>query len=115
MNAMPRLRLSLLAPSLLALALMLAPGLAQAEENTGIFSVDLSDGYGIDTCIASGASCGQAMADAWCRVHGFTRATSFGVARSDVQASLGEVAAPVRTAACEGSACQGAVAITCAR
>ncbi len=110
MNAMPRLRLSML-----ALALTLAPGLARADENTGIFSVDLSDGYGIDTCIASGSACGQAMADAWCRVHGFTRATSFGMARSDVQADLGNVAAPVRTAACEGSACQGAVAITCAR
>ncbi|WP_371345487.1 hypothetical protein [Ancylobacter sp. IITR112] len=110
MNAMPRLRLSLL-----ALAVTLSAGLARADEDTGIFSVDLSDGYGIDTCIATGASCGQAMADAWCRVHGFTRATGFGMARTDVQAGLGEVATPVRTAACEGSACQGAVAITCAR
>ncbi|TCK31493.1 hypothetical protein EV667_1603 [Ancylobacter aquaticus] len=110
MNTMPRLRMSLL-----ALTLTLAPGLAWADENTGIFSVDLSDGYGIDTCIASGAPCGQAMADAWCRVHDFTRATSFGVARSDAQAGLANAAAPVRTAACEGSACQGAVAITCAR
>ena len=114
MTALPRLRLSLL-----ALALALAPSLAPATEatageDTAIFSVDLSDGYGIDTCIASGAPCGQAMADAWCRVHDFSRATSFGVARSDAQPGL-TGAAPVRTAACEGSACQGAVAITCAR
>lgn len=85
-----------------------------ADENSGIFLVDLSDGYGIDTCVASGAPCGQAMADAWCRVHDFERATGFGMARTDatpVKAS----SAPVRTAACEGAACQEAVAITCAR
>ncbi|RTL93530.1 hypothetical protein EJV44_15905 [Ancylobacter aquaticus] len=113
MNAMPRLRLSLVALAL-ALAPSLVPSLATADENTAIFSVDLSDGYGIDTCIASGAPCGQAMADAWCRVHDFTRATSFGPARSDAQAGLAGTA-PVRTAACEGSACQNSVAITCAR
>ncbi|WP_018390088.1 hypothetical protein [Ancylobacter sp. FA202] len=113
MTAMPRLRLSLLALAL-ALAPSLAPSLATAGEDTAIFSVDLSDGYGIDTCIASGAPCGQAMADAWCRVHDFSRATSFGPARSDAQPSL-TGAAPVRTAACEGSACQNSVAITCAR
>ncbi|WP_428029498.1 hypothetical protein [Ancylobacter sp.] len=103
-----------LRPALFALALSFAPGLAVADESNGIFLVDLSDGYGIDTCVASGSPCGQAMADAWCRVHDFERATSFGIARSDatpVKAS----AKPVRTAACEGAACQEAVAITCAR
>lgn len=110
MIAMPRA----FRPALFALALSLAPGLAVAEESNGIFLVDLSDGYGIDTCIASGAPCGQAMADAWCRVHDFSRATSFGMARTDATPVKAR-STPLRTAACEGRACQEAVAITCAR
>ena len=88
----------------------LSPGFAVAQD-ANIFLVDSSDGYGIDACIASGATCGQAMADAWCRVNDFQRASSFGKVKSD--ATLAAVSAvPVRTA-CYGSGCAEQVAITC--
>lgn len=112
MIAIPRARRRLSA-AILALALSMSPGLAFAGETDGRFLIDASDGYGIDACIASGAACGQAMADAWCRVHDYERAIGFGAVKSD--AVLGMVGgAPVRTA-CYGSKCQDAVAITCTR
>lgn len=99
--------------AILAAALCLAPGLALAGGADKLFLIDSSDGYGIDACIASGATCGQAMADAWCRVHDYERAVNFGTVKSD--AVLGSVGTtPVRTA-CYGSNCQDSVAITCTR
>jgi len=96
--------------TLIAALFALAPGLAVAQD-ANIFLVDSSDGYGIDACVASGAPCGQAMADAWCRVHDFQRASSFGKVKSD--ATLTAIStAPVRTA-CYGSGCTEQVAITC--
>lgn len=104
---------SRLRSALLAVAFIAAPGLAAAQEPTAIFVVDTSDGYGIDNCVASGASCGQAMADAWCRVHDYERAVSFGTMKSD--ATLSSVrATPVRTA-CYGGTCAETVAITCSK
>jgi hypothetical protein len=105
----PRLR-----SAFIAAALTLAPGLALAAEPVReIFIVDSSDGYGIDNCVASGASCGQAMADAWCRVHDFERATGFGKVKSDATVSA-VTTGPVRTA-CYGAGCAETVAITCTK
>lgn len=112
MSAMPRLSRRLRS-AVLALALSMAPGLAFAGEADGMFLIDASDGYGIDTCIASGAVCGQAMADAWCRVHDYERAVNFGAAKSD--AVPGTVGGAQALTACYGSQCQDAVAITCTR
>ncbi|MBS9478115.1 hypothetical protein [Ancylobacter radicis] len=110
MSSAPRLRSALLA----AACLLLAPSFAAAAEPaTEIFIVDSSDGYGIDGCVAAGQSCGQAMADAWCRVHDFERATGFGKVKSDATISAISTA-PVRTA-CYGTGCAETVAITCAR
>lgn len=68
-----------LTPSLALLpGLTLTPSPASAAGETQVFLVDNSDGYGIDTCLASGDSCGAAMAGAWCRTHDFVRATGFG-------------------------------------
>lgn len=97
--------------ALLVATLSLVPGLAMAAE-TKIFLVDSSDGYGIDSCIAEGASCGAAMAGAWCRAHDFSRAVSFGKVQSDAVATPVSTGAPTRTA-CYGGACAEAVAITC--
>jgi len=97
--------------SLIAALFVLAPGFALAQNEANIFTVDTSDGYGIDACVASGAACGQAMADAWCRVHDFQRASSFGKVKSDATISAVSTA-PVRTA-CYGSGCAEQVAITC--
>ncbi len=35
------------------------------------------DGYGIDNCLASGAGCGCAVANSYCRSHNFAKAESF--------------------------------------
>ncbi|QFR31864.1 hypothetical protein [Ancylobacter sp. TS-1] len=115
MPAMPRP--SRLRSVLLALALCAAPGLAMAEETAPqgdrIFLIDASEGYGIDACLATGSACGQAMADAWCRVHDYTQAVGFGAVANDAANGVG-AEANMRTA-CFGSTCQDAVAITCTR
>ncbi len=49
---------------------------AQAEKRTFIIANN-SDGYGVDRCLATGATCGAAVATAYCRSHAFLRAASF--------------------------------------
>ncbi|MCK0209837.1 hypothetical protein MWN33_17535 [Starkeya koreensis] len=103
--------------ALLALALCASPGLAMAQDaapqGDRIFLIDASEGYGVDTCLAAGSACGQAMADAWCRVHDYQQAVGFGAVASDAAGGV-SAAANVRTA-CYGTTCQDAVAITCTR
>src|SRR5436305_9873893 len=61
-------------------ALVLAVGVyataAQAEKRTFIIANN-SDGYGVDRCLATGATCGDAVATAYCQSREFTRAASF--------------------------------------
>lgn len=99
--------------ALVAGLLAFSPALATAQDAREIFVVDSSDGYGIDACVASGATCGQAMADAWCRVHDYERAVGFGKVKSDATISAVSTA-PVRTA-CYGVGCAETVAITCSK
>lgn len=100
-----------------ALSLCTIPGLAMAGEDAAqgdrIFLIDASEGYGVDACLASGSACGQAMANAWCRVHDYAEAVGFGAVATDATGGV-STAANVRTA-CYGSTCQDAVAITCTR
>lgn len=98
--------------ALLVATLVLAPSIALAGE-TKIFTIDASDGYGIDTCLASGSECGAAMAGAWCRVHDYKAAVSFGRVRSDAVATPVAVAAQAGTSTCYGNSCTQLVAITC--
>jgi len=49
---------------------------AQAEKRTFIVANN-SDGYGVDRCLATGATCGVAAATAYCRSRDFARAASF--------------------------------------
>ena len=80
-----------------------------AEAETRIFIVDNDDGYGVDRCLATGASCGTAVASAYCRSQAFADARSFRkVAQSDITASVAE------KTACRGS-CGELVAIECTR
>ena|ERR1051326_8676689 len=96
------MRLVLSCVVLLALA-----GAAGAETRT--FIVDNADGYGVDRCLATGASCGTAVARAYCRAQAFADARSFHkAAQSDITGSAG--AKP----ACRG-ACSELVAIECTR
>lgn len=71
-----------------------------------------SDGYGVDRCLASGASCGAAIATAYCRSREFRQAVSYRkVDRDDITGAV-----PTSTPAnCRGPTCEQYVAIECAR
>jgi hypothetical protein len=49
---------------------------AHAEKHTFIVANN-SDGYGVDRCLATGASCGAAVATAYCQSRDYARAESF--------------------------------------
>ena len=49
---------------------------AQAEKRTFIIANN-SDGYGVDRCLATGASCGLPVATAYCKARDFVEAASF--------------------------------------
>src|SRR3989441_13258480 len=49
---------------------------AQAEKRTFIIANN-ADGYGVDRCLATGASCGIPVATAYCQSRDFVRAASF--------------------------------------
>jgi hypothetical protein len=49
---------------------------AQAEKRTFIIANN-ADGYGVDRCLASGASCGAPVATAYCKSRDYAQAASF--------------------------------------
>src|SRR5262245_26256550 len=49
---------------------------AQAEKRTFIIANN-ADGYGVDRCLATGASCGNAVATAYCKARDYVQAASF--------------------------------------
>ncbi len=82
---------------------------AAAAAETRIFIVDNDDGYGVDRCLATGASCGTAVARAYCRSQEFAEARSFRkIALAEVTGTL-----PAGVS-CRGS-CSELVAIECTR
>ena len=60
----------------LCLAAVLFSTAAQAEKRTFIIANN-ADGYGVDRCLASGASCGMTVATAYCQSRDYARAASF--------------------------------------
>jgi hypothetical protein len=60
----------------LALAGVVLSSAAQAEKRTFIVANN-SDGYGVDRCLATGATCGVAVATAYCQSRDYARAESF--------------------------------------
>jgi hypothetical protein len=90
--------------------LLCLAGTAQAERRMFIIAND-ADGYGVDRCLASGAKCGVAVANAYCKTQDFAEAAAFHkVDRRDI---TNAVATDV-TGACRGGACD-LVAIVCNR
>ena len=84
---------------------------AQAEKRVFIIAND-GDGYGVDTCLASGGPCGVAVANSYCHSREFAQATSFRkVDRDDITGAIPASA----SGACHGSACDNFVAIECSR
>jgi hypothetical protein len=93
---------------LACLSLLLVLVVAAAAE-TRIFIVDSDEGYGVDRCLATGASCGAAVARAYCRSQAFADARSFRkVAQTDVAGGVPE------KPGCRG-VCSDIVAIECTR
>jgi hypothetical protein len=81
---------------------------AQAEKRIFIIANN-ADGYGVDRCLASGASCGTVVATAYCRTQEFQRALSFR------KVERGEITGAVPAGpACRG-ACDEFIAIECGR
>jgi hypothetical protein len=82
---------------------------AQDEKHLFIIANN-ADGYGIDRCLASGATCGKAAASAYCTSHDFHKALSFHkVDRDDITGAI-----PTGSD-CRGAACGEYVAIECGR
>jgi hypothetical protein len=90
----------------LAVAGALLCSAAQAEKRTFIIANN-SDGYGVDRCLASGSTCGAAVATAYCQSRAFIQAASFRkVDRDEITGGV-----PATT----GSAVDEFVAIECLR
>jgi hypothetical protein len=97
-------------PALLGLLYVLLSTVAAAETRTFIIA-NSPDGYGIDECLASGASCGKAIANSYCGAQGYAQAAAFRKAEGT------EVTGTVSVAAPSGwpSAAGAFVAIECTR
>lgn len=105
---------ALVATLALAAAPAVLAGATAARAETRIFLIENSDGYGVDSCLASGAPCGERVAAAWCRSHSYTSAIDFGRVDGDITAAI-PAAAGLRAPACSGASCPAVVAITCSR
>jgi hypothetical protein len=93
--------------TLATLLLAATPAFAQ---NIASFVVANDDGYGVDTCLQSGAECGRAIATAWCVANGYDR--SVDLRRQTPADVTGSIAEPTQIAAVMESS---AVVITCER
>lgn len=73
--------------SLFALGMVMAATAASAETRTFVIA-NAPDAYGVDQCLASGARCGELVANAYCQSKEFAQAASFRrVESSDVTVS----------------------------
>lgn len=84
---------------------------AQAERRMFIIAND-ADSYGIDRCLASGAKCGAAAANTYCKTREFAEAASFSkVDRDDLTGAIPAGG----SGGCKGGKCDNMVAIVCTR
>ena len=84
---------------------------AQAERRMFIIQND-ADGYGVDRCLASGAKCGAAAANAYCKSHEFAEAKSFSkVDKDDITGAIPTGG----SGGCTGPKCDDFVGIVCTR
>ena len=83
---------------------------AQAERRIFIIANN-ADSYGVDRCLATGATCGVAVATAYCKSRDFAHAQSFH--KVDREEITGAVRSSSET--CRGGSCDEFVAIECTR
>ncbi len=95
----------------LAFAAVLSGSISAQAERRIFIIANNADGYGVDRCLATGASCGVAVATAYCKSRDFAQAQSFHKIDRD------EITGAVRssTESCHGSSCDEFVAIECTR
>jgi hypothetical protein len=96
----------------LSLAVLLLPALASAApaEKRIFIIANNPDAYGVDRCLANGATCGAAAAAAYCQSKQFTGAASYRKVDRD------EITGAVPTSpACGHNGCDEFVAIECKR
>jgi hypothetical protein len=92
-------------------AVLLGTAAAQAEKRVFIIANN-PDGYGVDRCLSTGASCGTSIADSYCKSHEFAQALAFQkVDRDDITGAI-PTSGP---GACKTGDCGNFVAITCTR
>ena len=90
--------------------ILMAGGTAAAEKRIFIIANN-ADGYGVDRCLATGATCGAPMATAYCKSRDFGQMVSFRkVERDEITGTV-----PASNASCVGSTCEEFVAIECSR
>jgi len=93
----------------LVVALCLGFVTSASAERRMFFVANDSDGYGIDRCLASGAKCGTAVANAYCKRQSFAEAATFHKAdQSDITSAVPDADN------CRRSSCD-VVAIVCTR
>src|ERR1700680_424998 len=94
----------------LVLAVTAFSSAAQAEKRTFIIANN-SDGYGVDRCLATGATCGVAVATAYCKSRDFAQLQSFHKVDREEITGAGRWGSET----CRGNSCDEFVAIECSR
>ncbi len=95
----------------LAFAAVLACSVSAQAERRIFVIANNADAYGVDRCLATGATCGAAVATAYCKSRDFAQASSFH--KVDAEEITGSVRSSHET--CHGSSCDEFVAIECTR
>jgi hypothetical protein len=97
--------------AVLAFATAISSVTSASAERRMFIIANNANGYGVDRCLASGATCGAAIAAAYCRSREFSQAVSYRKVQKD------EITGATPTAAgrCRGSNCEEYVAIECMR
>ena len=94
----------------LTFAALLGATAAQAERRVFIIA-SASDGYGVDRCLADGATCGAAAAAAYCKAREYAQALSYRkVERDEITGAV-----PSNSATCRSASCDEFIAIVCTR
>src|SRR6202051_2738183 len=92
-------------------AVLLGAASAHAEKRIFIIANN-ADGYGVDRCLASGAQCGTAVANSYCKSRDYAQALSVSKVKRDEHTGAIPTSGP---GSCSGGTCDNFVAIVCSR
>ena len=98
--------------ALLAFAATVLSATSASAERRIFIIANNPNGYGVDRCLASGATCGAAIATAYCRSREFSQAVSYRKVDKDDITGADPAGAP---GGCHGNNCDDYVAIECMR